>query len=305
MRRRVFGISPDAASFTTRGFAPPAPHIRRRLESAGKTFVLGYNTALESTGLDDLADRLTDVDLLFRGFAYEGAAMALALFDTLTPWNRGRLQAFLDGHGHDHIYMVHIGAGWAMARLHRNFDRATRHSDPLLRWLAADGIGFHEGFFHPDRTIDRQQVPGTLTGYARRAFDMGLGRSLWFVRGGDPAGVAATIATFNPVRHGELWTGIGLACTYAGGVHAETIHAVAAAGRRHAADMAQGAAFAAKARLRAGNPAPHTEMACGILCDSTADVAAAVTDDALEGLPADGDLPSFEVWRQRIRANYV
>jgi hypothetical protein len=69
--------------------------------------------------------------------------------------------------------------------------------------------------------------------------------------------------------------------------------------------VAQGAAFAAKTRQRAGNPAPHTEMACRFLCCLEPEAAAAVTDDTLVALPADGELPAYAVWRQRISEHFA
>jgi hypothetical protein len=76
--------------------------------------------------------------------------------------------------------------------------------------------------------------------------------------------------------------------------------------------LAQGAAFAAKARQRAGNLAEHTRVAARILCGMTADEAAQVTDAALENLPARaairsedaGATPAYEIWRQRIQERF-
>jgi len=64
---------------------------------------------------------------------------------------------------------------------------------------------------------------------------------------------------------------------------------------------AQGAAFAAKARQRAGIVVPHTEMACGVWCGMSADEAAAVTDEALHDLRFDGAEPAFEEWRRKVQ----
>jgi hypothetical protein len=69
--------------------------------------------------------------------------------------------------------------------------------------------------------------------------------------------------------------------------------------------LAQGAAFAAKARERAGAAAAHTDLACRVLCGSSAMIAAQFTDEALKGLRGDADLPDYEIWRCRIRARYA
>jgi hypothetical protein len=158
------------------------------------------------------------VELDFRGFAFEGAAMGLALQDWLTPWNRGRLQNFLRGPGDVHAYMVHVGAGWVMARVPGSVEKFMSRFDPLLRWLLVDGYGFHEAFFHWPRYLAGGPVPKRLQGYARRVFDQGFGRCLWFVDGADVNRIAQTIGGFAFERQADLWSGVGLASVYAGEV---------------------------------------------------------------------------------------
>jgi hypothetical protein len=200
--------------------------------------------------------------------------------------------------------MVHVGAGWALARLHRRLDRPPAGLDPLLGWLALDGYGFHHGYFGRGSAVVHRRVPDGISGYAARVFDQGLGRSLWFIEGADVGRIAATIAGFPVSRRADVWSGVGLACAYAGGVAERSIEEL---GERSGLDhphVAQGAAFAAKARHRAGNPAAHTERACRILCGMSADEAAGLADRALIDL-ADGEgVPAYEVWRGRIRANW-
>ena len=71
---------------------------------------------------------------------------------SLTPWNSCRLKALLRGAGEVHAYMVHVGVGWVWARssVLRAWKRPSMEAclDGNLRWLAFDGWGFHEGFFH-------------------------------------------------------------------------------------------------------------------------------------------------------------
>jgi hypothetical protein len=323
LSRLVFGISPEEASFARRGFQGGDVRQRERLEHIGRVFLHGYHSALEAREPEALARRLNTVEavpwaggipanprveLEDRGFAFEGAAMGLTLLDQLTPWKRGRLQAFLDGPGRAHVYMVHVGSGWALARLHRPVGPALRRLDPLLGWLAVDGYGFHEGYFHwPRYTMGQRNVPRHLSGYAARIFDQGLGRSLWFVNGAEIQRIERTVVHFPPSRHGDLWSGVGLACAYAGGADREAIESLRRTAGPHGAQLAQGAAFAAKARQRAGNPAPHTELACQVLCGLSAHAAAGVTDAALDGLTdgltTKGPDPAYEVWRKRIRTH--
>lgn len=279
-----------------------------QLEASGRSFLAGYHLALEEEAPAALATRLDGVEAEFRGFAFEGAGMGLALLDFLTPWRPGQLRAFLAGAGEPHTYMVHVGIGWAIARLpwlRTRLDRPLMRFDPLLRWLVADGYGFHEGYFHWRRSLKSQARPRRLTGYAARAFDQGLGRSLWFVEGGDVARIPSVIATFPAARRPDLWSGVGLACAYAGGVDAESIRQLGARAGEYLPQVAQGVAFAAKARSRAGNPAAHTDLACQIIGAVSADEAAAITDTALEHLPGDGPEPAYEIWRRRIQLTFA
>jgi hypothetical protein len=304
--RRLLGIDPAEATFARRGFTGEGA-ARRRLERVGRSFLDGYHAALEHGGDSDalLPSALERVDAELRGFAYEGAAMAVALLDALMPWRRPRFAAFLRGAGAAHVYMLHVGAGWALARLHRPLRGVPAGMDPLLGWLAADGYGFHEGYFHPWRTVGACAVPDRVAGYARRAFDQGAGRSLWFVCGAEPARIAAAVLRFPPARRADLWSGVGLACAYAGGSRRGEAEALPALAGAHRPALAQGAAFAAGARQRAGNPAPHTDLACRALCGLSAAAAAAVTDAALENLAPRGDLPAYEVWRLRIQQRFA
>lgn len=297
----IFGIPLEETTFARRGFREGETHARRRLEQIGETFLYGYHAALETSDLDLLQRRLNGVGSDFCGFAFEGAAMALTLLDYLMPWRRDRLQTFMAGPGAAHKYMVHVGAGWALARLPWPTRWPPQRLDPLLRWLAVDGYGFHEGYFYWPRYIKEQAKPKRLSGYSSRAFDQGLGRSLWFVEGADVTRLPETIAAFSPTRQADLWSGIGLACAYAGGVDRAQITALRTAAGSFQPCLAQGAAFAAKARQQAGNPARHTALACEILSGLSADAAANLTDDTLADLPADGVEPAYEIWRRRIQ----
>jgi hypothetical protein len=304
LKQHLFGIAADEATVGRRGFRVTEEAVCDRLDRIGATFLRGYHAALQDDDPGTLASRLNDVDSELRGFAFEGAAMGLSLLDHLTPWRRTRWDSFVRGVGAPHVYMVHVGRGWTIARLpwlRSRLDHALARLDPLLRWLAIDGYGFHEGYFHGQRRVRDRTVPGRLDGYARRVFDQGLGRSLWFVEGTDAHRIVATIRTFPQSRRSDLWSGVGLACSYAGGADETGLHALRTAAEDCQPQLAQGAAFAAAARLHAGNSAPHTTLACQVLASVSSDVAAQVVDEARENLRSDGPEPSYEVWRRRIQ----
>jgi hypothetical protein len=202
--------------------------------------------------------------------------------------------------------MAYIGVGWAMARLPKVRWGAIEPHDPLLRWLALDGYGFHQAYFHTQKYVWNQhqgRIPGWEPApYAHRVADQGMGRALWFVIGSDVQKLATLIGGFPQSRRADLWSGAGLASVYAGGADAGELAEMARLAGRYRSYIAQGAAFAAKARLLAGLVMPGTELGVKVHCDMSVEDAAAVTDEALRGLPAgDTDVPRFEIWRERIR----
>lgn len=301
LRQRLFGMSLRETTVARRGFQVDAPHVRQRLEHIGAVFLHGYHAALVHNSPAGVVPSLHTIPLELQGFAFEGAAMGFALLDALTPWSHNRWQTFLTGPAAPHAYIVYVGAGWALAVLRRGVQRPLARLDPLLRWLVVDGYGFYHGYFHWPRAITQHRVPRQLQGYACQAFDQGLGRSLWFVRGADVDRIQTTIATFPASRQADLWSGVGLACAYAGGVDQETLHHLLQAAGAYGPHLKQGVAFAAKTRQRAGNLAAHTELACAVVCGMSAEDAAHLTDVYLQTLPQDGVEPAYEVWRQRIR----
>jgi hypothetical protein len=263
--------------------------------------VRGFNSGLSHDPAGEFDRAARAVAAAERGFAYEGAAMAYALLDLLVPRRRRRLGALLDAGGSDHVYMIHVGAGWALARLRRRpFGRLRLH--PLLQWLAVDGFGFHEGFFRPGRFVRGTALHPRIRGYGRHVFDQGLGRSLWFVDAADPERIGATISAFAPERRADLWSGVGLAAAYAGAAGAADLERLRAIASGYTAHLAQGAAFAATARAHAGNVVAETELGVRILCGRSIESAAQVVTQTCPAVrAADEKGRAYKDWRGAIR----
>lgn len=293
-------IDPREADFSRREFNCSRPEVQNHLERIGRTFLRGYHAALREPDQRKLAAVLGETELEYQGFGYEGAAMALVLLDAMTPWKQ-RFTDFLAGAGRNHVYMLHVGAGWGYARLpwvRRRIESRIRRFDPVLCSLVIDGYGFHEGYFHwhqsPQPKISR------LSAHGRHIFYQGLGRSLWFVKGTDAAGIAHTIASFAPAYQADAWSGVGLACAYAGGIDRSEIEKIYRYAAPFKAALAQGAAFAAKTRLRAGNPVLHTEVACDVFCQMSSEKAAAFCDETLSQVDLHHSCP-YQHWRELLQ----
>ena len=309
LRCRIFLPDQSEVTFERRGWTAVEPTRQANLEKVGRKFLEGFEYGMADRQLADIESSLETVEPAFRGFAYEGCAMALAVRDGIRPSGRHWVRDLLASRGANHVYMAYIGVGWAMARLPKLRWRAIEPHDPLLRWLALDGYGFHQAYFRTQQYVWGQRqdrIPGWEPHwYASRVADQGMGRALWFVNGSDVQRVASTIEAFPQSRRGDLWSGASLASVYAGGADAGELSDMVRLAGPYRSYAAQGAAFAAKARLLAGLVTPGTELGVKVHCDMSVEEAAAVTDEAIDGLPSDeGDTPRFEIWRERIRSRF-
>ncbi|WP_250214684.1 DUF1702 family protein [Acrocarpospora catenulata] len=311
LRRRI--ITPDTSNtrLDVRGFHEKSPAAKELLESVGRNFLTGFGYAAEARTPADAEEKLEEIPFRFRGFAYEGAAMAFTILDTIPIGGRKRLSGFLAGRGAAHVYMVYVGIGWAMARLPRMLWRRVEAPDPLLKWLALDGYGFHQAYFKTATYVHGQfQEPafpwpyGEAPAYRNRAIDQGVGRAMWFVAGTDPVRVADMIDKFPEHRRADLYAGTGLAATYAGGADENELKTLWDRAGKYRPQLAQGSAFAATARITAGLLGPHTEQAVRLFCGTTPEKASLICAEALPDGPR-GELPAYEVWRQRIADEFV
>ncbi|MCP2336064.1 DUF1702 family protein [Actinomadura rupiterrae] len=316
LRRLIMAPSLAKVSFAGRGFPVTPSPSTERLEAIPQAVVCGFEWGIDARSRWELERRLALVDPEQRGFAYEGATMACTILDAMGPGKGGRTRALLEGAGAPHLFLAYIGIGFAMARLPRPLwkkvlpDLSGTPYHPTMSWLAVDGYGFDLAYFHTRRWVDEQRVPkpypwlGT-PGYFTRAVDQGIGRALWFIHGGGVPEVAAAVGRFAAHRHPDLWSGIGLACVFAGGCGPADLMRLRAAAGEHAPDLAQGAVFAAKARDHAGFVPEHTREATSILTDLTVEDASVLADDAAVDPEAGGPRPPYEQWRKGVRDRFT
>lgn len=313
IRRIVLTPNANEASLRKRGFPERDLQAKTCLEMAGGSFIEGFGIAAQSSTTGEATATLAKIDGVRRGFAFEGAAMAMAIRDAL-PLGHRHHAADLLAAADEHNYMIHVGVGWSLARLPRRLRRSATVglTDATLTWLALDGYGFHQAFFHTEKYVRRQYVDpdpplpaGDHPEYAPRAIDQGIGRALWFVAGADPNRALRLIEAFSPQRREDLFAGIGLAATYAGGAAPEELAELAERAGRYRPALAQGSVFAAEARTRAHIAQPHTEAAVLAMTGLHVTEAAAIaTQSRPSGDTVDGQL-SFEVWRRRIMQRWA
>ncbi|WP_053614829.1 DUF1702 family protein [Nocardiopsis sp. NRRL B-16309] len=301
--------------FSRRGFPGHDSPAARGLEAIPQSVVCGFEWGMEAHDLHEARQRVETVDAALRGFAYEGTAMAFTVRDALPTGGSGWTRALMDGPARPHTLLAYIGIGFAMARLPRRLwkgvlpDLTDNPHHPTMSWLAVDGYGFDRAYFDTARWVHRAQTPRPYPWlgaphYFHRAFDQGVGRALWFIHGARPEAVGDAVLDFAEERRPDLWSGVGLAAAFAGGADPEGLGRLLGAAGGLAPHAAQGAVFAAKARVLAGTVPGHTEVAMRALTGMDCARAAALADEH-EVEPGDhGGVPAYEVWRAGVRAHF-
>ncbi|MBB5916364.1 hypothetical protein BJY24_005276 [Nocardia transvalensis] len=307
IRSVLLGTGADVPPLGRPGFQPPSPATKAELERVATHLATSIDFAVRSKNNDELIAHIEGLPEQYRGFAFEGAATGLAAVDSITPFGR-RAHDLIAGPAAKHDLTMYVGVGLALGRIPRPFWRKVLPKHPTYRWLAIDGYGFYNAFFRTEKYIGRHYVDNRYPGWMgakeplRRAADQGIGRALWFVSGGSPEGVAKLIEEFAPERHADLWSGIGIATTFAGGVEAADLEAILARVPQFREPLAAGSAMVAKIRQQADSAIPHTHDAVRIYTGRTIDEAAALIDKAFDDIPQDGTAAGYQAWRDHLGA---
>jgi hypothetical protein len=316
IRKRLITPPMNVTSFEVRGFRTDTA-AREQLEESAKQFTMGFEIAIEQKGNDAITERLEMLESQFRGFAYEGAVMALTLRDVMSPLPGNKnVESFVGDQGAHQLFMAYIGIGFALARLPKFLwkralpDQSKLPDHPSLNWMILDGYSFHETFFHTDKWVGTQHISPKVPwqgphDYVLRVMDQGIGRSMWFINGGDVDRLTNMIEKFDPNRRSDLWSGAALAATYAGGVgEDELTHFVKNSWEYHP-EVAQGSVFAIKQRVLSDLVIPHTELASQVFCEMPPEEASAIADESIIDLPEDSTVPAYEIFRQRIQSRFT
>jgi len=319
IRKRLLTPPMNVTSFAVRGFRTDTP-ARAKLEESARQFTMGFEIAIEQKGNEAIYERLEMLEKEYRGLAYEGAVMALSLRDVMSPApGHKNVESFIrvGGLGEHQVFMAYIGIGFTFARLPKFLwwrampNVALLPEHPALSWMVLDGYAFHESFFNTDKWVRQQyispRVPWKWKGshdWVLKALDHGIGRSMWFINAGDVEDLANMINGFAPARRADLWSGAGLAASYAGGVSEDTLNEFVKRSWDYRAEVAQGSVLAIKQRVMSNLMTPHTERASRIFCNMPPDEAASLTDWAAVDLQDTANVPAYEIFRQRIQSKF-
>lgn len=145
-----------------------------------------------------------------RGFVWEGVGLGEVLRDGEV--RAELLEALLP---HERTFLA-IGVGWS-ARLRGEELEVLDGQEPS----ASDGYGFCSGLVFPKQTWARRGPAGSEA--LRWWHDHGLGRSLWFLHAGRASAIARAVQAMDAARREALWTGVGVASAFTGGVPEEEL----------------------------------------------------------------------------------
>jgi hypothetical protein len=189
------------------------PEVGKRLNEARSAFVCGFQQAL-STPLEEVPSLFQALPFHKLGFALEGAAMAMVMLDELSGAKTEHLAALLRGRTEAEQVLCAIGIGLASARLRKPYSWLPPELGPHYGPLVMDGYGFHQGFFNRYRFGSK-----VLQGSASKMnihYDIGLGRSLWFIHFGCVEPIVQDISRMPWDLKIHLWQGVGIACAFTG-----------------------------------------------------------------------------------------
>ena len=240
--------------------------IESRMENIKAIFQGGKNFASQSDSINVLTQYLEKKDPEFRSVAYEGASMALALKD-LTNNNSLKLWKELLGVSQNHAGQIHIGLGWAIGEARPQDLFFINSIDPKIEFRVWDGCGYYDGIFRQRQTIKNQTRQEYIHEKDYKAYDEGVGRSVWYNCKGDPIKVLAMIQAFPSSRQADLWRGVGIACTYVGGSDESVLKELFTLAEKYSVQLSIGAAMVAKSRTLANSITKDVELACNTWCN--------------------------------------
>lgn len=254
-------------------------------------------------GMPALIQYLDGIDKEFRSVAYESASMAMALEELEAGRFPGKWLLFANGPAAVHRAQVHVGLGWAIAKLNYSFSTAVNELDPACYSRIADGCGYYDGSFRRRQSVINKVLPAYLPGSAMPAYYQGLGRSTWYSQKTEVQQVCAVIESFPAERHADLWRGVGIAVAYVGGCADEDLKTLLQYASTNAFQLARGAALAVRSRTKANTMTDDTDR-CSRLWFALG-VGESNPVKLAIGIPASCDEDDYLSWVMQMEQNFT
>jgi hypothetical protein len=176
----------------------------------------------------------------------------------------GAWMKFFDTYRNRFQSQLYTGLGWALAKNghpHTIFPLPNTHAETKI----LDGYGYYYGLFRGRLVIRSQQIPEPISEELLPYFDAGLGRALWYQSKGDLSKLTELLSLFPESRRAALWSGIGLASCFVGGLYPNEIHNLLNLAGNHQSSFQIGVRAAIESREKSGIQTPSEELFASII----------------------------------------
>jgi hypothetical protein len=247
-----------------------------------------------TASLFDLQIYLASLDPDLRFFGLEGAGMGVLARETRDPGAEGWIERFLEHTSPDNAIAFYTGCGMRLALRGGDHTQVIQRFSSLDRWFVLNGLGFMRVILDFGRQRRKREPLAGLNRSEQRIADRGIGRACWFRGYGDIAAVAATAHAFSVDRRPDVWQGVGVASTFAGGVEPEALVRLFALAAPYQAELAIGAVISAGTRFNLGAVTLYTQRAAEILAGQSPEQCSALLGEARRSVGQATSLEAFE-----------
>jgi hypothetical protein len=214
--------------------------------------------------------------------------MALGILDATSIRRPSSFRSLLDASDEKQIYTMIVGLGWAISRFPMIKRIESLCPTPFLKSLIGDGLGFHQAFFY-HRRIPNLPIPSHA-------------RDPQMLSGGNADYLHAHVQKFPVEWHSCIWSGVGLAATFASGSSDSNLERLRSLASTHHPYLAQGSAFAATALSLSNCTQPFHSICCEKLCGLSIAQATEASESTKPSKQTNSGIRQFEQWREDLAA---
>lgn len=175
-------------------------------------------------GVERAAAKLEEDKDLFQSVGFEAISMAVAdnsLQQEKLDWSVW--DNYFTTYGKQYASQFLTGLGWALAKNQADYSEKLNTFSLFEQARLLDGYGYFYGLFRSRTCVRGAVIPESISEKELPFFDMGLGRSLWYLSKGNLEQISKFLAGFNEKRFPSLVLGIGLASAFVGGLTKEEL----------------------------------------------------------------------------------
>jgi len=175
-------------------------------------------------GVEATIVKLEEDKDLFQSVGFEAISMAIAdniLQEEILDWSEW--DKIFSKYKNQFASQFLTGLGWAFAKNEADYLEKLNTFSAFKQARVLDGYGYFYGLFRSRICVRGAVIPESISEKELPFFDMGLGRSLWYLSKGNLEQVSKFLVGFNEKRLPSLVLGIGLASTFVGGLSSDEL----------------------------------------------------------------------------------